>query len=76
MWKLSAALLLMPVLIVAGTSSDHSRAHLGVTEVRVGDAVQQAQNDWKKADFSVVPSAEAAVRPAVSVQTVAMVASY
>lgn len=76
MWKLSAAMLLMPVLTVAGTSGDYPRAPIGATQQRVSDAVQQAKNDWKQADFSVVPAADAAVRPVVSMQTVAMVASY
>ena len=76
MWKLSAAILLMPLLVVAGNSGDNSRARLDATKERVNEAVQAAKNDWKQADFSVVPSADAAVPPAVSLQTVAMVASY
>lgn len=76
MWKLSAALLLMPILAMAGISGDKGRADVTRANDPVGNAVQNAKSDWEKADFSMIPSADAAARPAVSMQTVAMVASY
>ena len=76
MWKLTAAMLLTPVLAMAGNPAQNASAPNGAAESRLKVAAQQIKSDWNQGEFSAMPKAHAAVHPAVSAQTVAMIASY
>ena len=76
MWKLTAAMLLTPVLAMTGNPAQNVSAPNGAAESRLKVAAQQIKSDWKQGEFSAMAKAHAAVHPAVSSQTVAMIASY
>lgn len=76
MLKMTATLLLTPILIMAGNGEKPVIAAEEAAEQRIEAAVEQIRSDWNSGEISLVPPVHAAQYPAVSARTIAMVAPY
>lgn len=69
MWKLTAALLLTPVLALTGNPAEEAKAPLSASENSLQITQQSALTDWEQSDNFHGHSAH----PAVSRQAIAMI---